>query len=201
MKKKLAVYSLILFLVFLTGCGGGGGGGGSSSSNAKIYIDEGWSEYENKNYNNAINKFNTALSANPDDSQASEAYTGIGWSYLQLHNYDLAINNFDLAETKNKRNQDAYIGELSGLCMRQKEGDFNKAIEAGEIAKSLIGLNYQFSHYPYTKYTDVISLLALSYYYVGNYEKCRENVNIVLEKEPNHTLALLLNELLKIIGE
>lgn len=190
---KIKILVLMFLLPILSGCGGGGGG----NRDADIHITQGWTEYDSKAYFNAINEFNNALTSKPTDSQASEAYTGLGWAYLQLHNYTTAIQNFDNAEIKNAQNQDAYVGELSALVMRQQSGDYNSAVTAGETAKSLIIQTYVFSHYPNTKYTDVISLLALSYYYIENYTESRVNVNLILAKEPNNNLALLLDELLK----
>jgi tetratricopeptide (TPR) repeat protein len=202
MEKNFKIYLLISIFVFLSGCGGGGGGssGGGSSVNPEKYIEEGWNKYEIKDYTSALNNFNSALSGNPTSLQASKAYTGIGWVYLQLHNYDTAIQNFDLAETKNPYEQDAYVGELVALCTRQKTEDWRKAVEVGTILETLIKSTYQFLYYPYTKYTDVLCLIALSYYYTNNYSEARKRVNTVLDKDPNNNFALLLDELLKIKG-
>lgn len=133
---------------------------------------EGWTQYEAHNYSAAIDRFNQAIDKDPT---YADAYNGRGWSYAKLEQLDNAMTNFNSAISKNSGLWDAYAGKA---FVASAQNDHPAVISA---ATSLISGNssWTFSHEPDISISDVRLVLAQSYFYLGQYDNARAQVNLI----------------------
>jgi tetratricopeptide (TPR) repeat protein len=138
---------------------------------AEEFISQGWKEYAAGNYEDAIAKYQKALT---EPTGGSEAYNGIGWSKARLGLIQDAIENFKQAVAKDPSNVDAYAG-LAGAYLA--DGDYERAIASAEPVL-LLNPEYR-SHHDDIKAAHVHILLAECYYNVGDYTAARAQIDIL----------------------
>jgi len=103
---------MIIMAVFVIACGKadetrktGGASKVNKSQEAKVLIAEGMEFLGNQDVINAINKFDSAIKVDP---QNSENYMVLGQVYLRLRNYDKAVDTFNAGTRIGPDNGDLY---------------------------------------------------------------------------------------------
>jgi tetratricopeptide (TPR) repeat protein len=144
------------------------------------WIQEGWQQFEARNYSAAANSFNSALGLNPADSIAAIAYCGMGWSQGRMHSTDVAYNNFSFAIQRDSASPgpsvvDAYVGRAGVLHQKNL---YNDAIADAQRALNLSG-TYEFSHERTIKFTDLHFLMAEAYYHMRQYSMAQAKVDFL----------------------
>lgn len=90
--------------------------------------------FEAKNYQEALNLYESAINAN---SKYTEAYYGKGKTLLELQKYDDAVNAFTQVVTLDSKNADGYTGRAAAYGAEQKWDealvDLNKALRRQNI--------------------------------------------------------------------
>ena len=168
-------YTIFLFLIFLlcTACGNREDSRnlmGSWNELASVVTEEGWTQYTNGEYAQALDQFDLALEFNPD---YADAYNGQGWSYTRLDSLNEAIGCFDLALEKGAdAPTDALVGKAA-LCLRM--ADFENAVVYANRALEADSL-YVFQHDPNVHWKTVHLILAQAYYGGGEYAAARREV-------------------------
>ena len=162
--------------------------------------EDGWVEYNQNNFSQALIAFERAVSLNPD---LSDAHNGLGWTHLSMSQI-LSINpqiiakaqrSFQDAILVDTQNSDAWIGLANALFLRrQKPADFEAAILAIENAL-VVDQDYVFRH-NYDSITDVYILKALCYYHLGKKTQADSTIRTVLKSDPANQSAAQLKKLL-----
>ena len=141
-------------------------------------INEGWSLYSSKDYSNAVIKFGEIFKY---DNTNTDAYIGVGWCYARLafgsgdQKYNLAQENFEKALVKEPDNLDALAGLALVLIVKNHYED---AINAAQSVLEKDS-NYVFKRDNQISAGDLILILAQAYYYLGNYEKAADQLDII----------------------
>jgi len=157
----------VFILIILIGCGDDEV---ATISHTKL-IEEGWKEYAAKNYNDAIIKFQEALSK---DQNNPEALNGIGWSKAKLNQTADSINSFKAAITGSPSYVDAHAG-IAGAYLAT--GDYERAIASGRLVLSL-DPNYSSVH-DKVNARDIRILLAEAYYNMGDYASAKNQIDLL----------------------
>ena len=163
--------SLSRTLLFLAGCviilsaGCGKGIVVDTGVEYESRVNEGWDYYKVRDYEEAIQSFEYARSA--DDSEFG-AYIGLGWSYFRAQNLPEAITHFRLAKTKASVLLDS-IDVLSGLSGAYlASNQYSKAIQA-VTADSLGYSDFILFHDPQLSEDSINLVLCQAYYHLGKY--------------------------------
>ena len=117
-----------IILIFLISCSGGTG-------NKKSYADlveNGWAQFESKNYSEAIESFKKAV--DKDDSK-SEAFTGMAWANLKLKDVAWAHSSFSDAISKSDASADSFAGSAFVLNA-QKNYELSNSSTASVVQKN-----------------------------------------------------------------
>ncbi|MBU1146907.1 MAG: tetratricopeptide repeat protein [Candidatus Omnitrophica bacterium] len=111
----------------------------SKELHACVYNGWGWCNYEQRDYDDAIDKFNEALKL---DSKLGNAYHGLGWVYLKKEERELdkAIQNFEMALKLDPDQPLARKGlqQAKSILEKQKKRPKKKGLN-----KSSINSNYK----------------------------------------------------------
>ncbi len=140
------------------------------------YTKQGWEEYENKNFEPAIEYFRKATDNNKN---YADAYVGLGWSYFMNRLILIAIFEFQEALAIEPKQADAHVG-LAGAYLAEEK--YEPAIEHAQEALNAEP-EYTFSHNPAISKRNVQMVLSVSYYYVGDYENALEQLKSLKEVE------------------
>ena len=163
--------------------------------NADTYVSQGWIEYTAGNYELAIERFQFALTKDPEKA---EAYNAIGWSYARLGKVNDSIDNFKNATLKDPQNADAHAG-LAGVYFISI--NYEQAIAS---AKQVLRIksDYQSPH-DKMKANNVRILLAESYYNIGEYPSAKSQIEQlgVYGKTLDSSSPTYLSDLLLAIDE
>ena len=171
-------------------------------------IRDGWTEYEAGNYGSAILAFERVLSKSADPAptaaQEADAYNGLGWAYLGFSqsavvnqkNIATSLSKFQQAIARDSTNADAYVGQAALLLIRRdSQDDFRDALKA--VDSALQGKAEYLYRHDYDSQSDLYALKAQCYYYLGEPENAREEVERVLAAEKNNIAALAMQNLMK----
>jgi len=201
MAKK--VYLLIFFLIFsilFFGCGSDPEEEGGNSAPLED-VKSGWEKYKAGEYGSAIISFEEAISL--DGSHLSDAYNGLGWVYLGFSgsigvnqkNVATSLGKFQEAVVHNDKNSDAWVGQALLLLVRRgTQDDLTDALEA--IDKAMQGDSEYLYRHDYDSESDLHALKAQCYYYLGEPDKAREELERALAVEKNSRSALAMKNLL-----
>ena len=200
---RLASCILIVLSVLYFGCGSDPEE--EQTTMPEESLQDGWTEYRSGNYGTAILAFEKALIDGEDISAAAvaDAYNGLGWVYLGFSqnvgvnqkNIVTALSKFQEAIASDANNADAWVGRAGLLLARRSsQDDLRDALQA--IDNALQGdARYLYRH-DYDSEADLRALKAQCYYYLGEWDKARDEINRVLAIEKNNSVALTIESLL-----
>jgi len=171
-------------------------------------IRSGWEEYGSGNYGAAILAFEKALtedgSAGISPLHLADAYNGLGWVYLSFSqsvgvnqkNIAMALGKFQEAVTRDTANADAWVGQAGLLLVRRSsQDDLRDALKA--IDSALQGDAAYLYRHDYDSEADIYALRAQCYYYLGELDKARDEIDRSLAVEKNNSAALAMRKLLQ----
>lgn len=197
----LRYISLCLALAFLCfGCG-------SDSEDKEDFdidkeLSKGWGEYGLGNYANSILAFEKVVNAKGSADMTSDAYNGIGWAYLGFSqsvgvnqkNVATAISKFEEAIRLDESNADACVGIACSLLIRRSsESDLRNAIVW--VDKALSISDPRLYRHDYDSESDLYVLKAQCYYYLGELDKAKSEIEIAINKEKENPIALAIMDL------
>jgi len=184
MVRRMALNGLLLGLVsslaLLVGCGGGGGGGGGPD--AASLTAEGWTHYEQGEYDDAIGKFDAAVEADPS---YADAYNGLGWSYGKLDSLAEALASFALCISNGETGPAPYAGQAPVL-RDVDPPQFSNAITAASTALTKDS-DFEFEHYEDFDWHDLHLIKAQCYFALTDYTQALAEVDIL---DPSNTIDL-----------
>ncbi len=87
---------LLILLIFFIGCSRQSDDipGLDDVDTSADLIEKGWENYENSDFQSAIDNFTQVLDNQVDPAKVMGAYQGLGWTYSRVQSYDAAIANF-----------------------------------------------------------------------------------------------------------
>ncbi len=184
--------SALLIMTFsMSGCGE------EEQPTASEIGAEGWELYEARDYSGSLEKFNEAVSTDPD---YADAYVGLGWAYGKMAQLTECVSSFRTALSKDAQNVDA----LAGIALAYLADDeYDQAIaKASQLLA--ISPDYSFEHGSVTS-RNLHLVLAESYYYTGDLAKAQSEVDILnpgneLDSSSEDYAARLLEELERTSG-
>ena len=173
-------------------------------------LQVGWEEYSSGNYEAAIQAFervvadsNSSSSTTGDNSHWADAYNGLGWAYMSLSgdavvnhkNIAVSLDKFQKAITLDSTNADVWIGKAGLLLVRRSsQDDLRDALNA--INNALQGNTQYLYRHDYDSEADLYVLRTQCYYYLGELDKARSEIERVLAIEKHNTTALAMRSLL-----
>ena len=166
----------------------------------------GWEEYSLGNYEAAIQAFERVLTASSSSITATkmDAYNGLGWAYVSFSrdavvnqkNMSISLSKFQEAIALDSTNADAWVGKACLLLIRRSsQADLRDALDAIENALQADAA-YLYRH-DYDSKADLYALKAQCYYYLGELDNAREEVERVLAIEKDNVAALAMRRLLQ----
>jgi tetratricopeptide (TPR) repeat protein len=186
----LSVISILLIFLMLMSC--------DSSTTEKIpdvikveigdkpeedYTEQGWIEFENSKYLNAIKNFKLAISEN---NLYQDAYNGLGWSYARVDSMSSALKSFTIAINSSPGNQEITKDAIAGRSfVNLVLNKYNDAIlDVNQV------LNYDsYGSNSYKKYVfrhdlnitdrDLNLVKAISYFMTAQYDKCYQSIILI----------------------
>ncbi len=161
----IRVCALIVCIGALTmffGCGGDGGGGPTRT--AASVTAEGWTLFEDSQYEDAKDKFDEALTL---DDEYADAYNGLGWSNAKLDLLAESIDSFTQCISNGMTTADPYAGEAA--VYRDYNNRYDDAISAANTALSK-DRRYTFTHDTSFDWKDLMVILAQSCFGTKDYE-------------------------------
>lgn len=168
-------------------------------------IKDGWEQYKAGKYELAIQAFERVLNRKDENniSLLADANNGLGWAYMGFSGGNVPNQNymarglekFHEAIKLDNTNADAWVGKACILIIRRNSQDeLNEAINAIDSALKA-NSTYMYRH-DYDSVADIYALKAQSYYYLGDLEKARSEVDKVLAIEKDNDAALAMKQLL-----
>ena len=181
--KYLAVF--IGFLAFVV-CGGSNITSNPPPPDPKKVediINAAWAKYEIAQYDTAITLFNEALRL---DQSVLDIYNGLGWSYFQTHSLINSLANHTIAIGSDSSFADAMVGFSVSAFERN---DYDQAIIAiitiARIDTSGFDIqgtdDYIFKHDSAVTARRVRKILALCYFYSGNFTESFNQLKLFLD--------------------
>jgi len=207
--KRLKYIILFLSLIILFKCGGDNLTGPSAGS-AKKMVEDGWALYEIGEYSAALSKFNAAARLNPN---FVDVYNGLGWTHFALHNIEQAGIQFNTGVSKDPNVLDILVGYSFVLYENNdyslKSGSLKwaqKAIEVDSTEFDMDGVDYYFVHNPKVTAKELREIMALSYFYVGEFEDSYYQVKnylngYILDPQSSDFPSELLKELDRVCND
>jgi len=181
---KIIKHIVIALLLLPSFCGKEKPNGPSQEEQINLLIEEGWTNYTNQEYSNAILKFEEIFALERNNTKA---YLGRGWSRARSafgsndEKYDEALLDFEKILITEPENIDAYAGIAFILIIKNQ---YDNAINAANFVLERDS-SYVFSYDNTITATDLLLILAQSYYYSADYTKVVEMLTI-LEPETAH---------------
>jgi tetratricopeptide (TPR) repeat protein len=165
-------------------------------STVDLLIEEGWNDYQNKDYTLAIEKFEDAASRN---AQNTEAYIGKGWSQLRLTNYYQAEIEFNMVLNlaaefdDNESLADGFAGlfiiknakrfdvETDPEQNPTEDDILEMMLEILEMGESALQHDSQYTtdHDPEFSSDELHIMLSQSYFYLHRFQESLEHVEFV----------------------
>ena len=166
---------------------------GTDAATALNHTAQGWHSYSSGDYTQALLSFERALNIDPE---FADAHNGVGWSHLSLSlTLPLAQEAFQNALRYDASNADAWIGLANVLYLRYKDSsDFNDAIRA--IDNALQADTQYFYRHDYHSNAELYALKAACFFYLGENQLAKQEVNKALEIDPKNKTVLVLQNLL-----
>lgn len=185
---------LILFLIFSSVILGCSEDAEDTTPAARSHAEKGWGFYRTGDYAQALLSFERALNF---DDEFADAYNGVGWSHLSLSlAVPVAQEAFQNAVRLDASNADAWLGLANLLYLRQKDAsDFRAALRAADNAMNA-DAQYLFRH-DYDSPAALHALKAACYYYLGESQDARQEVEKALRVDSENKSALALDALLQ----
>ena len=154
---------------------------------------QGWNAYDSGDFTQAILDFERALNA---DHTLADAHNGVGWSNLSLGlPLSLAQASFQTAVRFDASNGDAWVGLANVLYLRQKDKtDFESALLA--IDNALQGEKQYLYRHDYNTESDLYTLNAWCYFYLGDIQKANQEIENVLRIDQENKTVILLQRLI-----
>ncbi len=140
------------------------------------FVNEGWQEYENGNYSQALTKFKGALS-HVLTQDVERAHNGLGWTYAanSLDSLDKSRESFDAAIQRRANFTEAFAGR-GFVYLAQKR--YNSAID--DFARALeLDASFAFSHNPEINANDLRLGLAEAYFFKQNLTDAQAQVDLL----------------------
>lgn len=192
-QRSLFTAIIILVLAYLSQMGCSSDTEPATTS-AKNHTEQGWNSYRSGDYTLALLSFERALNIDPE---FADAHNGVGWSQLSLSiNLTLSQEAFQNAVRFDSSNADAWVGLANVLYLRYKgSSDFEAAIRAIDNALQS-DTGYLFRH-DYDSNAELYALKAACYFYLGDIQTAREEVNKALQINAENRTVIVLNNLLK----
>ena len=195
--KKIGI--LLVFMLF--SCGGDNITGPSAGSADKL-VKDGWGLYEIGQYNEALSKFSSAIKLNPSHA---DAYNGLGWTHFALHNISQSAVQFKNAYEKSSQNIDILVGytliSYESNNYSTNNGSLKwglQAVEIDSVSFDMDGVDYIFSHNSKVTAREFRKMMALSYFYNGEFDESYEELVKYLNGDSLNTAsASFPSELLK----
>ena len=198
--KRLKYIILFIMIITIFRCGGDNLTGPSEAS-AKRMVRDGWALYEIGEYNAALSKFNAAVRLDPS---YVDVYNGLGWTHFALHNIQQAVNQFNTGVSKDSNVLDILVGysfvSYENNNYSLESGSLKWALSAIEVDSTefdMDGVDYNFVHNPKVTAKELRKIMALSYFYIGEFEESYYQVKNYLNGyildplSPNFTSELL----------
>ena len=166
----------------------------SESSTTLRHTQIGWSAYNSGNFTQALLSFERALKTDPE---FADAHNGVGWSNLSLSlSLQFSQESFQNAVKIDPTNGDAWVGLANVLYLRNKnKTDFESAIRA--IENALQGDEQYLYRHDYFSKANLLALKAACYYYLGDIDKTRNEINKVLSLDVKNSTAIALQSLIR----
>lgn len=185
---------LILSLMFSSVILGCSEDAEDTTPTARLHVEKGWGFYRTGDYAQALLSFERALNF---DDEFADAYNGVGWSHLSLSlAVPVAQEAFQNAVRLDASNADAWLGLANLLYLRQKDAsDFRAALRAADNAMNA-DAQYLFRH-DYDSPAALHALKAACYYYLGESQDARQEVEKALRVDSENKSALALDALLQ----
>ena len=167
-------------LAMAFGCGGGDGGGGPSDTPESLTA-EGWTLFEQEEYDAAKSKFGQATTM---DLTYADAHNGLGWANAKLDLLDESLAQFAQCITYGMTTADPYAGQAAVYRDYGTEPDhFSSAVSYGLTALSK-ARRYVFSHDTSFDWKDLMLILAHSYCGLGEFETANSWVDSLPQGNP-----------------
>lgn len=174
MKNYITIPSLLIGLFLLAVCGGTNLGTNPPPPDPRQVedlINAAWVKYEAGLYNDAIGLFNEARDL---DNSKLDIYNGLGWSYFQAHNLLNSLANHSIAIDADSSFADAMVGySVSAFEKNEYEQAIIVINTIARIDTSGFDIqgtdDYTFIHDTSVTARKVRKILALCYFYSGNF--------------------------------
>jgi tetratricopeptide (TPR) repeat protein len=140
------------------------------------FVDEGWQEYENGNYSEAIAEFKGALN-HVQVPNKEFGYNGLGWTYAanSVDSLDKSRESFDAAIQRRANLTEAFAGR-GFVHLAQKR--YNSAID--DFAQTLeLDASFVFSHNSDINANDLRLGLAEAYFFKQNLTDAQAQVDLL----------------------
>ena len=202
-----SILLLVLLIIHLS-CGGGNvlppEQQAAQGESAKKITNDAWLLYETGKYNEALEKFRLATQR---DKNYWDAYNGPGWTNFALHILSYSVSHFGTALAESDSTEpDVFIGLSLALF---EDNRYQESINSTAVAIAIDTLeiefayngSYRFVHNEKVNAKSVRKIMALSYYYLGNFEEAYNQIKnylkpqATLNKESSDFARLLLIEL------
>lgn len=167
--KPFKIIIFILLVNFLYSCSGEDTGPTSPSPSAEEYLQIGWTDYENQNYEIALENF---LNAFKKDNWLDDAMNGAGWSAGHLSDLSKAVNYFTQGYNVTENNEDIVAGFAFIYNAQKKYEDSNNwALK--------VKPTWVFSHDISFNIDDIFLLQAENYFALGDFENALNYVQLL----------------------
>lgn len=186
MRKVCKYLTVLIGLLAFVVCGGSNFGTNPpppDPQKVEDIINAAWARYEAAQYDEAITLFNEALSL---DNTVLDIFNGLGWSYFQTHSLIKSLANHTIAIGSDSSFADAMVGFSVSAFERNEYGLAINAINTiARIDTSGFDIqgtdDYIFKHDSAVTARRVRKILALCYFYSGNFTESFNQLKLFLD--------------------
>jgi len=175
MKILIKTVSFTALVSLLVLCGGGNivYEPPGDVNKARDLANSGWVKYERGDFTGAVQLFNEARKA---DATYLDSYNGLGWSYFRLHNLILSLFNFRIPIDADSTLIDVQVGySVSAFEKNEFSESIHAILKVVSLDSSKFDLegtdDYFFIHDSNITSREVRKILALSYFYSGEFQQ------------------------------
>ena len=167
--KTFKLISSILLVYFFSSCSEKESTTAEPPPTAEEYLQMGWDEFENQNYETALENFEISFQK---DNWLDDAMSGAGWSAGYLSQLTVAVEYFTQGYNVTENNEDITAG-FAFIYNAQKK--YENSNEWALKVKS----NWIFSHDVSVNINDVFLLIAENCFALGDFENSLIYVQIL----------------------